>query len=115
MHCPNFTPVKIRPIATCPATHVLIVFRMLRPASLIGLLVCAVSLLAAPPPEASVSQAKAALAQLPLRFHVVKIKRINVFLAFVGCAMAEHDDMTSLLQRRYKLARIFRGCLGTTE
>jgi hypothetical protein len=39
------------------------------------------------------------LAQLPLGFHVVKIKRINIFLAVVSGAMTEYDDVTSLLQR----------------
>src|SRR5882724_2761610 len=55
------------------------------------------------------------LAQLPLGFHVVKIKRIDIFLAVVSGDMTEYDDVTPLLQRRYKFSRIFRGYLGTTE
>ena len=53
----------------------------------------------------------ALLTQLPLRGHVVELEGVDVLLAVIGGAVTKHDDVATVLERRYEAAQIGRKTL----
>src|SRR5829696_3232011 len=53
----------------------------------------------------------ALFAQLALRAHVVELEGVDILLAVVGGAVPKHDDVTTVLERRYETVQISRAAL----